>query len=68
MDYTSLLEESQTERVSSARQAPALYVVCQQLTDGRKARWKRYDLAGILLVLIWVKLAGMSSILAVSGT
>jgi len=66
MDYTALLRESQTERVFSARQAPALYMVCQQLTDGRKARGKRYDLAGILLVLIWAKLAGMSSILAVS--
>jgi DDE_Tnp_1-associated/Transposase DDE domain len=66
MDYTALLKESQTEGVFSSRQVPSLYLVCQQLTDGRKARGKRYDLAGILLVLVWAKLAGMSSILAVS--
>ena len=66
MDYTALLKESQTEGVFSSRQVPSLYLVCQQLTDGRKARGKRDDLAGIMLVLVWAKLAGMSSILAVS--
>src|SRR5258708_7871186 len=66
MDYTVLLEESKVEEVPSPRQLPSLYVVCQQLTDGRKARGKRYDLAGILFVLVWAKLAGMSSVLAVS--
>jgi predicted transposase YbfD/YdcC len=66
MDYTGLLEESKTEKVPSSRQLPSLYLVCQQLTDGRKARGKRYELAGILLVLVWAKLAGMSSVLAVS--
>ena len=66
MDYTALLKESQTEGVFSSRQVPSLYLVCQQLTDGRKARGKRYELAGILLVLVWAKLAGMSSVLAVS--
>lgn len=66
MDSTGLLEESKTEEVPSSRQLPSLDLVCQQLTDGRKARGKRYDLAGILCVLVWAKLAGMSSVLAVS--
>lgn len=66
MDYTTLLEESKTGEVPTPTQIPSLYLVCQQVTDGRKARGKRYDLAGVLLVLVWAKLAGMSSVLAVS--
>mgnify|MGYP007135545674 CR=1 FL=1 len=66
MDYTGLLKESKTEEVPSSRQLPSLYLMCQQLTDRRKARGKRYDLAGILLVLVWAKLAGMSNVLAKS--
>jgi hypothetical protein len=66
MDYTALLEESKTGDVPSLRHIPSLYLMCHQLTDGRKARGKRYDLAGVLLVLVWAKLAGMSSVLAVS--
>src|SRR5262249_12064704 len=65
MDYPALLKESKTE-VPAPRQFLSLYQVCQQLTDGRKARGKRYDLAGVLLILVWAKLAGMSSVLAVS--
>lgn len=66
MDYTTLLEESKMEDAFSPRHIPSLYGVCHRITDGRKARGKRYDLAGILLVVVWAKLAGMSSILAVS--
>lgn len=66
MNYTALVEENQMEEVPTPRQLPSLYQMCQQLTDGRKARGKRYDLAGVLLVLVWAKLAGMSSVLAVS--
>lgn len=64
MDYTTLLEESKTEGVSSPTQMQSLYRVCQQLADGRKARGKRYDLAGVLAVVILAKLAGMNGILA----
>jgi hypothetical protein len=66
MDSTALLEESQTEAIPTPGQLPSFYQMCHQLVDGRKARRKRYDLAGVLLVLIWAKLAGMSSVLAVS--
>lgn len=66
MDYTTLLEESKTEKLPSSPQMLSLYQVCQQIVDGRKARGKRYDLAGVLLVLVWAKLTGMSSVLAVS--
>src|SRR5258708_6193472 len=65
MDYTAFLKESETE-VPTAKQLPSLYEICKHLTDGRKARGKRYDFAGIPRVLIWAKLAGMSSVLAVS--
>jgi predicted transposase YbfD/YdcC len=44
----------------------SLYEVCQQVTDGRKARGKRYELAGLLVVLVLAKLAGMQSLLAAS--
>src|SRR5205823_5570643 len=44
----------------------SLYEVCQQLVDGRCARGKRYDLAGLLVVLVLAKLAGMKSLLGAS--
>ena len=66
MDYTTLLEENKSGEGLVTIQIPFLYLICQQLDDGRKARGKRYDLAGVLLVLVWAKLAGMNSVLAVS--
>jgi hypothetical protein len=66
MDYTTLFEESKREEPPSPVQMSSLYQACQQLVDGRKARGKRYDLAGVLLVLVWAKLEGRSSVLAVS--
>jgi DDE_Tnp_1-associated/Transposase DDE domain len=66
MDYTTLGEESKMEGLPSPTQMPSLYQACQQIVDGRKARGKQYDLAGVLMVLVWAKLAGMSSVLAVS--
>jgi hypothetical protein len=44
----------------------SLYEVCQQVVDGRCARGKRYDLAGLLVVLVLAKLAGMQSLLGAS--
>jgi DDE_Tnp_1-associated len=44
----------------------SLYEVCQQVVDGRKARGKRSDLAGLLVVLVLAKLAGMQSLLGAS--
>src|SRR5258708_32175968 len=66
MDYTTLLAESKTKESLPPKQGQSLYITCQQLVDGRKARGKRYDLAGVLMVLVLAKLAGMSSVLAVS--
>jgi hypothetical protein len=36
------------------------------VVDGRKARGKRYDVAGLLVVLVLAKLAGMTSVLGAS--
>ncbi len=66
MDYTTLLAESKTKEFLPPKQGQSLYITCQQLVDGRKARGRRYDLAGVLMVLVLAKLAGMSSVLAVS--
>lgn len=66
MDYTTLGEESKPKEQPSPDQMRSLYQVCQQIIDGRKARGKRYDLAGVLLIVVWAKLAGMSNVLAVS--
>src|SRR6266404_7604432 len=66
MDYTTLPAESKTEEWLPPKQGQSLYTVCQQLVDGRKARGRRYDLAGVVMVLVLAKLAGMSSVLAVS--
>src|SRR5258708_38931529 len=64
MDYTTLLAESKTKESLPPKQGQSLYITCQQLVDGRKARGRRYDLAGVLMVLVLAKLAGMSSGLA----
>ena len=63
MDYTTLILEGQEQPV---KQMQSLYEVCQQVVDGRKARGKRYDLAGLLVVLVLAKLAGMQSLLGAS--
>src|SRR5207249_7114180 len=66
MDYTTLLPESQAGPEPPAKGMQSLYEVCQQLVDGRKARGKRSDLAGLLVVLVLAKLAGMQSLLGAS--
>ena len=60
MDYTTLCAESQEEPALSANTMRSLYEVCQQVTDGRRARGKRYEVAGVLVVLVLAKLAGMT--------
>src|SRR3981081_917737 len=67
MDYTTLLPESQAGQEELPKQMQSLYEVCQQVVDGREARGKRYDLAGLLVVLVLAKLAGMKSLLGGSG-
>ena len=66
MDYTTLLPENQEGQDQSAKEMHSLYAVCQQVVDGRKARGKRYDVAGLLVVLVLAKLAGMQSLLGKS--
>src|SRR5438477_7308287 len=66
MDYTILLPESQESQEQPAKQMQSLYQVCQEVVDGRKARGKRYDLAGLLVVLVLAKLAGMQSLVGAS--
>src|SRR2546423_3682864 len=66
MDYTTLLPESQESQEQPAKQMQSLYQVCQKVADGRKARGKRYDLAGLLVVLVLAKLAGMQSLVGAS--
>ena len=52
MDYTTLVAESQEDQEHLPKQMQSLYQVCQQVVDGRKARGKRYDVAGLLVVLL----------------
>ncbi len=66
MDYTTLCAESKEEQEQVAKRMQSLYAVCQHLVDGRCARGKRYDLAGLLVVLVLAKLAGMQSLLGKS--
>jgi predicted transposase YbfD/YdcC len=66
MDYTILLAETQESQTVSQKKMHTLYQVCRQIVDGRKARGKRYDVAGLLVVLVLAKLAGMSSVLGAS--
>ncbi len=66
MDYTTLLSEKQESQPVSQRKLQSLYEVCQQIVDGRKARGKQYELAGLLVVLVLAKLAGTTSLLGAS--
>ena len=66
MDYTTLLPESQEGQDQPAKEVQSLYQVCQQVVDRRKAHGKRYDVAGLLVVLVLAKLAGMQSLVGES--
>lgn len=66
MEYTTLLEEVKKSQEPGQVEAQSLAKVCQHLVDGRAARGKRYDLAGLLLVLVLAKLAGMKSLMGAS--
>jgi DDE_Tnp_1-associated len=66
MDYTTLLSEIKERQNQPQKGMQSLYEVCQQVGDGRGARGKRYDLAGLLVVLIVAKLAGMKSLVGAS--
>jgi hypothetical protein len=66
MDYTTLCAESKDEPAPSVSKMRSLYEVCQQVVDGCRARGKRYDVAGVLVVLVLAKLAGMKSVLGAS--
>ena len=66
MDYTTLCAESQEGQEQRAKRIQSLYEVCKQRVDGREARGKRYDLAGLLVVLVLAKMAGMKSVLGAS--
>ncbi len=66
MDYTTLVPESKEGQNQLPKGMQSLYEVCQEVVDGRKARGKRYDVAGLLVVLVLAKLAGMQSLLGAS--
>lgn len=59
MDSPTLCAESKDEPALAVSTMRSLYEVCQQVTDGRRARGKRYDVAGVLVVLVLAKLANL---------
>src|SRR6266487_4560823 len=66
MDYTTLIAESKEGQEQPPKGIQSLYEVCHQVVDGREARGKQYDLAGLLVVLVRATLAGMKSVLGAS--
>ncbi len=66
MDYTTLVAKSKDTQEQPAKRMQSLYEVCQEVVDGRCARGKRYELAGLLVVLVLAKLAGMQSLAGAS--
>lgn len=66
MDYPTLFSEIQEGQTQLSKRTPSLQEVCHLLVDGRRARGKRYDLAGLVVVLVLAKLAGMQSLLGAS--
>ena len=68
MDYTTLIAESKEGQEQPPKGMQSLYEVCHQVVDGREARGKQYDLAGLLVVLVLAKLAGSLPSCAPCGT
>lgn len=66
MEYTTLTPEVKGPQALTPHQSASLYEICHHMTDGRAARGKQYDLAGLLVVLVMAKLAGMKSLLGAS--
>ena len=66
MEYTALTPEARESQALTSNQSHSLYEICQQVVDRRAARGKQYDLAGLLVVLVMAKLAGMKSLLGAS--
>ena len=62
MDSITLTVEGYQSQELSEEQAHSLYEMCKQIGDKRAARGKQYDLAGLLMVLLLAKLAGMKSL------
>jgi predicted transposase YbfD/YdcC len=62
MDYTTLVAKNNDSQEQPAKRMQSLYAMCQEVVDGRCARGKRYDVAGLLVVLVLAKLAGMQSL------
>jgi hypothetical protein len=66
MDSTTWCAQSKEDQEQLTKRMHSLYEVCHQLVDGRKARGKGYELAGLLVVLVLAKLAGMQSLVGKS--
>lgn len=66
MDYSTLHYTTPTDQEPDRMNLHTLYEVCRQIVDGRSARGKRYDLAGLLVLVVLAKLAGMTSLVAAS--
>ena len=66
MDYNTLTGEENSPQKLREGQYHSLYEICKGIEDPRAARGKQYDLAGLLMVLILAKLAGMKSLLGAS--
>lgn len=62
MDYTPLAGETAPQEALTKAQSQSLYEVLQKVTDGRAARGKTYELAGLIVLLVLAKLAGMKSL------
>ena len=62
MDSTTLVAQSKADAGQSVKRMQSLDEVCQEVADGSYARGKRYELAGLLVVLVLAKLAGMQSL------
>lgn len=62
MEYPTLTAEGGGMEELTQEQTHSLYEMCKQIEDKRAARGKPYDLAGLLVVLVLAKLAGMKSL------
>ena len=66
MDDSTLCVKSNGSHELTQEQVHSCYELFKQIEDPRAARGKQYELAGLLMVLLLAKLAGMKSLLGAS--
>src|SRR5215472_7531547 len=66
MNYTMITEARELAGWNTAREALSVYQTLEKLTDKRRAQGKRYSLALVLTCVLLAKMAGETTLQAIS--